>query len=136
MNIRDASERSGVTAKTIRYYEQIGLTPKPERQANGYRSYADRDVETLRFVNRARKLGFSLRDISDLLALWQDTERSSAEVKALVGQHIDDLDQRIADMKAVRRVLHSLSQQCNGDNRPDCPILDDLAAGPMSHDRS
>jgi len=133
MNISQAAERSGVPAKTIRYYESIGLTPEPDRRGNGYRDYGKNDVETLRFIGRARKLGFSLRDISSLLTLWHDRNRTSAEVKRLAGDHIAALDTRIEELMAVRRVLQELSERCHGDERPDCPILDNLAGSTGDH---
>ncbi|NQV55425.1 MAG: Cu(I)-responsive transcriptional regulator [Rhodospirillales bacterium] len=128
MNIGKLSELTGVTAKTIRYYESIKLIPEPPRTPGGYRDYDAPDIETLRFVNRARKLGFPLKDVTELLGLWQDRNRSSAEVKALTGRHIKDVEQRIAELQSVRQTLIKLSSQCHGDDRPECPILDDLAA--------
>jgi MerR family copper efflux transcriptional regulator len=127
MNIGYISELTGVTAKTIRYYESIGLIPEPPRTAGGYRDYGDTDVETLRFVGKARNLGFSLKDVTQLLGLWQDRNRSSAEVKALTKRHITEIEQRIDELEAVRRTLLDLSRRCHGDERPDCPIIDDLA---------
>ena len=127
MNIGHISELTGVTAKTIRYYESIGLIPEPPRRASGYRDYGDTDVATLRFVSKARKLGFSLKDVTQLLGLWQDRNRSSAEVKAQTARHITEIEQRIDELEAVRRTLLDLSRRCHGDERPDCPIIDDLA---------
>lgn len=127
MNIGRLSGLTGVTAKTIRYYESIGLIPEPPRKPSGYRDYGDSDVEVLRFVNKARLLGFPLKDVTQLLSLWQDRGRSSAEVKALTESHIIDIEQRIEELQSVRRTLLDLSQRCHGDTRPECPILDDLA---------
>ena len=127
MNIGRLSGLTGVTAKTIRYYESIGLIPEPPRKPSGYRDYGDSDVEVLRFVNKARLLGFPLKDVTQLLNLWQDRGRSSAEVKALTESHIIDIEQRIEELQSVRRTLLDLSQRCHGDTRPECPILDDLA---------
>jgi MerR family copper efflux transcriptional regulator len=127
MNIGRLSGLTGVTAKTIRYYESIGLIPEPPRKPSGYRDYGDSDVEVLRFVNKARLLGFPLKDVTQLLSLWQDRGRSSAEVKALTESHVADIEQRIEELQSVRRTLLDLSRRCHGDNRPECPILDDLA---------
>ena len=127
MNIGRLSGLTGVTAKTIRYYESIGLIPEPPRKPNGYRDYGDSDVEVLRFVSKARLLGFPLKDVTQLLSLLQDRDRSSAEVKALTESHIADIEQRIEELQSVRRTLLDLSQRCHGNTRPDCPILDDLA---------
>ena len=129
MNISNAARTSGISPKTIRYYEEIGLIPVPDRRDNGYRDYGVNDVENLRFINRARKLGFPLKDIGNLLTLWHDSNRSSAEVKKLAESHIAALDDRIEEMMTVRRVLQDLSHRCHGDDRPECPIIDDLAAG-------
>ncbi len=129
MNISNAARTSGISPKTIRYYEEIGLIPAPDRRDNGYRDYGVNDVENLRFINRARKLGFPLKDIGNLLTLWHDSNRSSAEVKKLAESHIAALDDRIEEMMTVRRVLQDLSHRCHGDDRPECPIIDDLAAG-------
>ena len=129
LTIGQASARSGLPAKTIRFYEEIGLVEPAHRRDNGYRDYGVNDVENLRFINRARKLGFPLKDIGNLLTLWHDSNRSSAEVKKLAESHIAALDDRIEEMMTVRRVLQDLSHRCHGDDRPECPIIDDLAAG-------
>lgn len=129
MNIGTAARRSGVPAKTIRYYESIGLIPAAGRSAGGYRVYGERDVETLRFIQRARSLGFPVRDVASLLALWNDHGRTSAEVRALAANHIVQIDARIAEMQSVRRTLATLVARCHGDDRPDCPILEELADG-------
>ncbi|MEQ8664427.1 MAG: Cu(I)-responsive transcriptional regulator [Rhodospirillales bacterium] len=129
MQIGQLSKRAGVPAKTIRYYEQVGLLPRPARHENGYRDYGKQDEETLRFVVRARGLGFSIRDIADLLTLWHDRNRASAEVKRLAKDHIAELEARIRDLEAMRRTLTDLAERCHGDDRPDCPIIENLAAG-------
>lgn len=127
MNIGEASERTGVSAKMIRYYESIGLLPSAARRANGYRDYGVQDIAVLQFVRRTRDLGFSLEEVSTLLALWSDTKRSSREVKRLAETHIADLERRIREMRAVMKTLRGLAKNCHGDERSECPILDDLA---------
>jgi len=127
MNIGEVAEKSGVSAKTIRYYEDVGLIPPARRTASGYRDYEDRDLATLRFVQRARSLGFSVKDVGALLALWHDSARASAEVKALAADHVSEIDRKLAELKSMRRTLVDLMERCHGDDRPDCPILDDLA---------
>lgn len=129
MNIGTAAKRSGVAAKTIRYYEEIGLIPKASRTDGGYRDYSDRDVEMLRFIHRSRALGFPVKEVAELLALWRDRSRSSAQVKELALHRITDIDTRIAELKSIRRTLTELATRCHGDDRPDCPILQDLAGG-------
>ncbi|MGP1397119.1 MAG: Cu(I)-responsive transcriptional regulator [Inquilinaceae bacterium] len=129
MNIGEAAEASGLPVKTIRYYEEIGLVAA-DRQDNGYRSYADAHVHKLRFVQRARSLGFSIEECRHLLSLYQDTHRTSAEVKAMAEARIVDMDRKIAELVALRGALAGLVAACHGDDRPDCPILDDLAGGP------
>jgi len=128
MNIGTAASESGVPAKTIRYYESIGLIPPATRAENGYRHYTPLDVATLKFIQRARRLGFSVKDVGNLLELWQDKDRSSAGVKALALRHIAEVEQRIQELDSIRRTLVHLTDRCHGDDRPDCPILDDLAA--------
>ena len=127
MNIGSVAEQSGVPAKTIRYYEEIGLIPKALRAENGYRNYSDSDVETLRFVQRARKLGFSVKDVGNLLTLWRDKNRASADVKKFALDHIRDIESRIEELDSIRQTLVSLTNHCHGDERPDCLILEDLA---------
>lgn len=131
MNIGEASARSGVSAKMIRYYESIGLITPPARTAAQYRVYADDDVHTLRFVRRARDLGFSLEETRELLALWRDRSRASADVKALAMAHIRDLEAKAAELQAMADTLRHLAAHCHGDHRPDCPILSDFAAQPL-----
>ena len=128
LNIGDAARASGVSAKMIRHYESIGLIGAARRTDAGYRVYTSQDVRVLQFVHRGRALGFSLDQIRDLLALWRDKDRASADVRALARTHIDELNRKIAEMEAMRRTLESLAASCHGDARSDCPILDDLAA--------
>jgi len=129
MNIGEASEASGVSAKMIRYYEQIGLISPATRADNNYRLYGDQEVHNLRFIKRARTLGFSLEETEALLKLWQDKARESGAVKAIALTHIADLERKIEDMRSILKTLSHLAHCCGGDNRPDCPILDDLAGG-------
>lgn len=136
VTIGEAAKATGVSAKMIRYYEETGLLPPADRTASGYRLYAENDLHTLRFVRRSRDLGFSVEDIAGLLALWQDRGRASAQVKALAVQHLTDLRRRIAELEAMARTLTSLADHCSGDSRPDCPILDDLAAEHSPQSRS
>ncbi|MEL0105760.1 MAG: Cu(I)-responsive transcriptional regulator [Rhodospirillaceae bacterium] len=128
MNIGNAAEKSGVPAKTIRYYESIELIPPADRLENGYRDYSIQDIQTLQFIHRARKLGFSIKDVGNLLTLWQDKNRASAEVKSLAQNHIKQLDERINELTAIRSTLVHLTEKCHGDDRPDCPILKKLGA--------
>lgn len=128
-NIGQAAEATGVSAKMIRHYESIGLMPAADRTFSNYRIYSDNDIHTLRFIKRARTLGFSIKQIEALLGLWQERRRSSAQVKKLALQHVAELDQRIAEMQAMRDTLQGLATRCHGDERPDCPILEDLSGG-------
>lgn len=128
MNIGTASERSGVPAKTIRYYESIGLIRPADRRGNNYRDYSETDIQTLRFISRARSLGFSVKEVGALLALWSDKKRASQQVKELALRHVEEIDRKIAELAAMRRTLVSLTERCHGDERPECPILDDLAS--------
>lgn len=134
MTIGQAAGRSGVPPKTIRYYESVGLISPPARGENNYRGYGDKDVETLRFISRARGLGFSLKEIELLLALYRDHARPSREVKRLALQHIGDLDRKIAELNTIKKALLHLVERCRGDDRPDCPILD--ALGPPASVRA
>lgn len=127
MNIGKAAVASGISAKTIRYYEDSGLIPAANRTRAGYRVYSETDVHTLRFIQRARHLGLPVRDIRQLLALWRDRSRTSAEVKGLALAHMSVLDRKLASLQSMRRTLEHLIAHCQGDDRPDCPILDDLA---------
>jgi MerR family copper efflux transcriptional regulator len=130
MNIGQAAAASGVSAKMIRYYESVGLTRPVVRTESGYRVYSDDDVHTLRFVRRARDLGFPVEQIGGLLALWQDRDRSSADVKRIALGHVAELEQKVEGLKQMIATLRHLSACCHGDDRPDCPILDDLALEP------
>ena len=123
-----AAQRAGVSARMLRHYEALGLLPPVARTDSGYRQYAEADVHALRFVRRARDLGFSIQEITTLLGLWQDKARASSQVKSIAQAHIDDLHTRIAAMQDMQRTLQQLVRCCHGDDRPDCPILDDLAA--------
>lgn len=127
MNIGQAAGASGVSAKMIRYYESIGLVDAASRSDSGYRRYADKDVQTLRFIKRSRDLGFSLDRIKTLVGLWQDGTRKSADVKKLARQHIAELNADIEKLQSIRDQLEHLADCCKGDQRPDCPILADLA---------
>jgi Cu(I)-responsive transcriptional regulator len=126
-NIGEAARASGVSAKMIRHYETMGLLSPARRTVAGYRIYDDGDVHTLRFVRRARDLGFSVADIARLLGLWRNRRRASADVRRIAEQHIGELDRKIAELQAMRRTLEQLVEHCHGDHRPDCPILDDLS---------
>jgi MerR family copper efflux transcriptional regulator len=127
MNIGDAAKKTEISAKMIRYYESIGLFPESLRSDAGYRVYRDKDLHVLRFIKRARNLGFSIKQIKDLLSLWQDQERASADVKAITEHHIVELQQRITELTEMRDALSHLLRSCHGDQRPDCPILSGLA---------
>lgn len=127
MNIGQASSATGVSAKMIRYYESIGLIRPPLRTESNYRVYSEEDVHELRFIKRARALGFSVEETGTLLGLWQDKSRASAEVKEIATGHIVALETKIAELQSMVNTLKHLAHCCGGDNRPDCPILDDLA---------
>ena len=126
MNIGEAARESGVSAKMIRYYEETGLIPPAGRTGSGYRTYGPKEVQVLRFVRRARDLGFPMEKVADLLALWRDRERASADVKHLAEAQVAALDERIREMQAMKATLEHLVHACAGNDRPDCPILDDL----------
>ena len=126
-NIGEASAATGVSAKMIRHYESVGLIPRASRTFAGYRLYADADLHRLRFIKRSRNLGFSMKQIEALLALWSNQHRASSEVKRLAQVHAEELGERIREMQAMQRTLLELSKHCRGNQRPDCPILDDLA---------
>jgi MerR family transcriptional regulator, copper efflux regulator len=127
MQIGEAAAQSGVSAKMIRYYEEIGLVPRSARQAQGYRDYDDQDVHRLRFVARARDLGFPIKEIAELLRLYSDRRRSSSDVKRIALKHVAELETKIRAMRQLKRTIQQLADRCHGDQRPDCPILDDLA---------
>lgn len=126
MNVGDAARRSGLPAKTIRYYEDIGLI-RPERAANGYRDYTMDDVHRLAFLARARNLGFSIEDCRQLMALYQDRSRASHDVKEIASAHVAAIEEKVRELQSMRATLQKLVHACHGDNRPDCPILDDIA---------
>jgi Cu(I)-responsive transcriptional regulator len=127
MNIGEAAERSGLPPKTIRYYEDIGLVT-PARDANSYRAFCESDIHKLTFLGRARALGFSIEDCRNLLALWEDTDRASADVRAIAKDHLREIETKIADLQAMQATLSDLVRNCAGDDRPDCPILKELGA--------
>ena len=126
MNIGEAAERSGIPPKTIRYYEDIGLV-RPQRSGNGYRAFQETDLHKLAFLGRARALGFSIEDCRNLLGLYEDENRESAMVKALAEEHLTAIDKKIEQLQSMRQTLSLLVASCHGDDRPDCPILSDLA---------
>ncbi|MEJ5216661.1 Cu(I)-responsive transcriptional regulator [Cognatishimia sp. D5M38] len=126
MNIGQVAKSSGIPVKTIRYYEEIGFI-RPDRDANGYRNFDDRDLHKLAFIGRARSLGFTIEECRALLALYEDQSRASADVKRLAMDHLKDIDAKIAALKSMRDTLSDLVTSCAGDDRPDCPILNDLA---------
>ncbi len=127
MNIGQAAKQSNVSAKTIRYYESIGLIAPASRTDSGYRTYSEKDVQTLSFIHHARNLGFSVKDVSMLLDLWRNQKRASADVKALATAHIAAVDRKIGELQRMRDTLLDLTHRCHGDDRPDCPILEGLA---------
>lgn len=126
-SIGRAAELSGVTAKMIRHYESLGLLPKVARTLGDYRVYTESEIHTLRFIRRARRLGFSMHEIEVLLGLWHDQRRTSKEVKRLALQHVAELDSKIEELQSMRTALAELAAHCHGDARPECPILDDLS---------
>jgi len=132
VDIGAAARASGVSSKMIRHYEDIGLVPAVGRTSAGYRIYGAADVHRLRFVKRARALGFDIEEIGQLLALWNEPRRKSFEVKRLAMRHVAELERKISELEAMRRSLVDLAEHCHGDRRPECPILDDLAAGASS----
>ena len=127
MNIGEASKASGVSTKMIRYYESIGLIKAPLRTESGYRVYSDNEIHALRFISQARDLGFSVEQMGDLLALWRDRSRASADVKAIALQHIQALDEKAQALQAMSKTLRHLADNCHGDDRPDCPIIEGFA---------
>ena len=132
VNIGEAAKQSGVSAKMLRHYESLGLLGAVARTESGYRLYSAADVHTLRFIKRCRDLGFSMAEIGELVGLWQNKRRASTHVKKIAQKHMDELSERIAAMQAMQRTLSTLLHCCHGDERPDCPILDDLAGGSIS----
>ncbi len=136
MKIGELAKRSGVPAKTIRYYESIGLIAAASRTQAGYRDYGLNDVRVLRFVQRARGLGFGIDDLRELLNLWHDRQRASADVRGLATRHIDAITHKIAELQSMQGALRNLIEQCHGDHRPDCPILEQLAGDTPDHSHS
>ena len=133
MNIGQAARATGISAKMIRHYEEVGLIPAAARSDAGYRKYTDADVHTLRFVRHARDLGFSIPEIGELVSLWHDRQRPSRQVKALAAAHIEELQQKAQELLAMKATLEHLVHCCHGDERPECPILESLAsAGPVA----
>lgn len=130
VNVGEAARRSGVSPRMVRHYEALGLLPRVRRSEGGYRLYTEAEVHTLRFIKRARDLGFAMDEIAGLLGLWQNRRRTSASVRRIAERHAEELAQRIAAMQAMRQTLLHLIHCCHGDERPDCPILEDLAGGP------
>jgi MerR family transcriptional regulator, copper efflux regulator len=131
MTIGEAAQQAAVPPKTIRYYESIGLVSAAARGANHYRGYTDADVAMLRFIGRARRLGFTIEDLKQLVALYRDRSRASADVKAIALHHIERIDRKLKELRTMRSALVELADRCHGDERPECPILDDLA-GPAA----
>ena len=129
MNIGQASQATGISAKMIRYYETIGLITPASRTAAGYRTYAEQDLHTLKFIRRARGLGFSVEQMHELLALWRDRKRASADVKRVALQHVEELERKAAELQQMADTLKHLAQHCHGNERPDCPIIDELEKG-------
>lgn len=136
MNIGQASKASGVSAKMIRYYEQIGLIQPAHRTDSSYRTYAENDVHTLSFIRRARDLGFSVEQMKVLLALWRDRDRASADVKAIAMEQIAELERKAAAIAEMTSTLKHLARNCHGDDRPDCPIIDGFAGGKAAVDKA
>lgn len=128
MTIGEAASRSGMPPKTIRFYEEIGLIEPAERFDNRYRAYSEKDVHTLLFIHRARSLGFALKEVGELLALYRDRRRASKDVKRLALAHVAEIDRKIAELTAIRNTVADLARHCRGDQRPECPILEELEA--------
>lgn len=137
-NIGEAARQSDVSAKMVRHYESLGLLPSVDRTDSGYRQYTDKEVHTLRFIKRSRDLGFSMAQIAELLKLWQNRRRSSSDVRRIAMKHVVDLERRMAEVEAMKRTLEHLVHCCQGDHRPDCPILDELGkeSGSPSHKKA
>jgi MerR family copper efflux transcriptional regulator len=134
MNIGEAAQAAGISAKMLRYYEKIGLIRPVVRTESGYRVYDEDDVHTLRFIRRARNLGFSMEETAELLALWRDKNRASADVKSFALKHVQELEAKIRELEAMCRTLRHLASHCHGDDRPSCPILDDMAEAAARQD--
>lgn len=134
MNIGEASKMSGVSAKMIRHYEGLGLMPKAPRSDGGYRFYGEKEIHMLRFIKRSRDFGFSMEEIKKLLGLWRNKKRSSSEVKKIAHQHVQDLEKKIKDLQSIANTLKHLAHCCQGDDRPSCPILEELGQGQEVHE--
>jgi Cu(I)-responsive transcriptional regulator len=134
MNVGEAAERSGLPAKTIRYYEDIGLI-RPARAANGYRDYSAADIHRLAFLRRARGLGFSIPDCRQLMALYEDRSRASHDVREIARSHVTAIEEKVRELQSKRTTLQKLIHACHGDERPDCPILEDIAGGEHKKER-
>lgn len=132
MNIGEAAKASGVNAKLIRHYESIGIIPKASRSESGYRKYSENDVHILTFVRRSRSLGFSMKEIKKLVSLWRNRSRASSEVKNMTMAHIKALEEKIQDLQAIKNTLSNLAKHCHGDERPTCPILEDISENRQS----
>lgn len=130
MNIGELSNQAQVNAKMVRRYEELGIIPKAKRNESGYRQYSENDVHILRFVKRARELGFSMKDIKQLLGLWRNKARTSAQVKKIAQKHIDELEIKLNEIQAMLSTLKHLTKHCHGDHRPDCPIIEELNKAP------
>ncbi len=126
MNIGEASKRSEVNSKMIRRYEELGIIPKAGRSDSGYRQYSENDVHVLKFVKRSRELGFSMKDIKQLVSLWRNRSRPSSQVKSIASKHVSELEKKLSEIQAMLSTLNKLVKNCHGDHRPDCPILDEL----------
>jgi len=129
MNIGEASQASGVSAKMIRYYEEVGLIRAPARNQNGYRAYDKSNIHELKFIRRARDLGFTVEQISGLMHLWRDRSRASADVKRIALEHVEALESKTREIEEMANTLKHLAANCHGDGRPDCPIIENLAEG-------
>lgn len=134
MNIGEAAAATGVSAKMIRYYEQAGLIAPPQRTLSGYRVYADADIHSLRFIRRARDLGFTVEQIAELMQLWRDRGRASADVKRIAMEHVAVLEAKRHEIEEMAKALKHLAANCHGDGRPDCPIIEELAQGGCGHE--
>ena len=132
MNVGEAARRSGLPSKTIRYYEEIGLL-SPDRSANGYRAYSADDIHRLAFLRRARGLGFSIDDCRQLMALYRDRSRASHDVKEIAEAHVTAIEEKVRELQSMRATLQTLIHACHGDDRPDCPILEEMAGGEATH---
>lgn len=126
MNIGEVSKLSDVNSKMIRRYEEMGIIPKAGRSLSGYRTYSEKDVHILKFVKRSRELGFSMKDIKQLVGLWRNKSRPSSQVKSIATKHVQELEQKLMEIQSMLKTLKNLTDNCHGDNRPDCPILDEL----------